>query len=149
MARGPRFWALGVDSGPRGGAFEGVWDPPKTIKNTCIFISAQHGLRINPPGYFSLIYAAFIKPGPLGKLRGQTLAENRPKTTKKLKYLTLPTGPYRLFKRAHTAPTQIAPHAIGPPSAGDPIDQRRRVARRWGAVPQAGCRSRPRTLYNS
>ncbi len=29
MARGPRFWALGVDSGPRGGAFEGALDPPK------------------------------------------------------------------------------------------------------------------------
>jgi hypothetical protein len=28
MARGLRFWALGVDSGPRGGAFEGILDPP-------------------------------------------------------------------------------------------------------------------------
>ncbi len=27
FVRGPRFWALGLDSGPRGGAFEGVWDP--------------------------------------------------------------------------------------------------------------------------
>jgi hypothetical protein len=25
-------------------------------------------------------YAAFLKPGPLGKLLGPTLAENRPKT---------------------------------------------------------------------
>ena len=29
MARGLRFWALGVDSGPREGAFEGIWDPTK------------------------------------------------------------------------------------------------------------------------
>ena len=29
FVRGPRFWALGVDSGPRGGAFEGVLDPRK------------------------------------------------------------------------------------------------------------------------
>jgi hypothetical protein len=29
MARGPRFWALGVDSGPREGAFEGILDPQK------------------------------------------------------------------------------------------------------------------------
>ncbi len=27
MARGLRFWALGVDSGPRGGAVEGILDP--------------------------------------------------------------------------------------------------------------------------
>ena len=32
MARGPRFWALGVDCGPRGGAFEGILDPPKNNK---------------------------------------------------------------------------------------------------------------------
>jgi hypothetical protein len=29
MARGLRFWALVVDSGPRGGAFEGILGPPK------------------------------------------------------------------------------------------------------------------------
>ena len=29
FVRGPRFRALGVDSGPRGGAFEGVLDPQK------------------------------------------------------------------------------------------------------------------------
>ncbi len=37
MARGPRFWALGVDSGPRGGAFEGIMDPQKIIKNIFLF----------------------------------------------------------------------------------------------------------------
>ena len=37
MARGPRFWALGVDSGPRGGAFEGILDPPKN-NNIYIYI---------------------------------------------------------------------------------------------------------------
>ncbi len=32
MARGgPRFWALGVDSGPRGGAFEGILDPLNSV----------------------------------------------------------------------------------------------------------------------
>ncbi len=40
MARGPRFWALGVDSWPRGGALEGVWDPQKIIK-TYLSIGAQ------------------------------------------------------------------------------------------------------------
>ncbi len=39
MARGPRFWALGVDSGPRGGAFEGILDP-KIIEHI-FFIGAQ------------------------------------------------------------------------------------------------------------
>ncbi len=29
MARGPRFWALGVDSGPREETFEVILDPPK------------------------------------------------------------------------------------------------------------------------
>ena len=29
MARGPRFWPLGVDSGHRGGAFGAIFDPPK------------------------------------------------------------------------------------------------------------------------
>ena len=38
---GPRFRALGVDSGPRGGAFEGVLDPQAIITNIYIFISAQ------------------------------------------------------------------------------------------------------------
>ncbi len=28
-----RLWALGVDSGPRGGAFEGMLDPPKQFKD--------------------------------------------------------------------------------------------------------------------
>ncbi len=37
MARGLRFWALGVDSGPRGGAFEGILDPPKIIKTTYFY----------------------------------------------------------------------------------------------------------------
>ncbi len=32
MARGPRFWALGVDSGPRGGACEGILDPKNNEK---------------------------------------------------------------------------------------------------------------------
>ncbi len=33
MARGPPFWALGLDSGPREGAFEGMLDPPEIIKH--------------------------------------------------------------------------------------------------------------------
>ncbi len=37
VARGPRFWALGVDSGPRGVAFEGIWDPPKIIKHKYLY----------------------------------------------------------------------------------------------------------------
>ncbi len=37
MARGLRFWALGVDSGPRGGAFEGISDPPKIIQHICVY----------------------------------------------------------------------------------------------------------------
>jgi hypothetical protein len=40
MARGLRFWALEVDAGPRGGAFEGILDLPKIIKID-ICISAQ------------------------------------------------------------------------------------------------------------
>ena len=39
MARGPRFWALGVESGPRGGGFEGLLDLQHT--NTFRFIDAQ------------------------------------------------------------------------------------------------------------
>ncbi len=35
--RGLRFRGLGVDSGPRGEAFEGVSDPPKIIKNTYFY----------------------------------------------------------------------------------------------------------------
>jgi hypothetical protein len=31
MAWGPRVWALVVDSGPRGGAFEGILDPPNVL----------------------------------------------------------------------------------------------------------------------
>ncbi len=30
MARGPRLWALGVDSGPRGGSFDRILDPHKS-----------------------------------------------------------------------------------------------------------------------
>ncbi len=41
MARGPRFWALGVDSGPRGGAFKGILDPPTSFKKQRFFIGAQ------------------------------------------------------------------------------------------------------------
>jgi hypothetical protein len=37
MARGLRVWALGVDSGPRGGAVEGIVDPPKMIKNIYLY----------------------------------------------------------------------------------------------------------------
>ncbi len=36
MARGPRFWALGVDFGPRGGAFEGIVDPKNNNKHICL-----------------------------------------------------------------------------------------------------------------
>ncbi len=41
MAGGPRFWALGVDSGPRGGAFEGVVGPPRNNAKYMYFIGAQ------------------------------------------------------------------------------------------------------------
>ena len=34
---GPRFRALGVDSGPRGGAFEGVLDPRNKHNKTWLF----------------------------------------------------------------------------------------------------------------
>ena len=81
MARGPRFWALGVDSGPRGGAFEVIVDPPKS-QIIYSFIGAQMALESIPWDNFSLIYAAFIKPGPLGRLLGPTLAENPSKTEK-------------------------------------------------------------------
>ncbi len=37
MARGPRFWAQGVDSGPRGGAFEGILDPQPIITNIYLY----------------------------------------------------------------------------------------------------------------
>ncbi len=37
---------------------------------------------IHFPGFFSLIYVVFFEPGPLGRLLGPTLAENRPKTEK-------------------------------------------------------------------
>jgi hypothetical protein len=40
MAGGLRFWALGVDSGPRRGAFEGILDPPNNT-NTYMLIGAQ------------------------------------------------------------------------------------------------------------
>ncbi len=33
-------------------------------------------LRIDLPGYFSLVYVAFFKPGTLGTFLGPTLAEN-------------------------------------------------------------------------
>ncbi len=36
MAGGPRFWALGVDSGPRGGAFEGFLDPKIILKKNIL-----------------------------------------------------------------------------------------------------------------
>ncbi len=40
MPRGPRFWPLGVDYGPRGGAFEGFVDPKNNEKHM-FFIGAQ------------------------------------------------------------------------------------------------------------
>ncbi len=53
-----------------------------------------------------MIYAAFLKPGPLGRLLGPTLAENR----EQLKYLILPTA-------AQTAPAAGSP--VGPGEAAD------------------------------
>ncbi len=44
MARGPRFWALGIDPGPRGGAFEGMLNPQQIITNI-FFIGAQTDLE--------------------------------------------------------------------------------------------------------
>ncbi len=38
MARGPRFWPLGVDSGPRGWAFEGILDPSQNHNYIYIFL---------------------------------------------------------------------------------------------------------------
>ncbi len=59
MARGPRFWALGVDSGPRGGAFEGivavfvVWAAPggSTTIQKCGGRNPLHfWMVLKPPG---------------------------------------------------------------------------------------------------
>jgi hypothetical protein len=38
LARGRRFGSPGGDSGPQGGAFEGILDPSKIIKDTHIYI---------------------------------------------------------------------------------------------------------------
>ncbi len=58
MARGPRFCALGVDSGPRGGAFEGFWTPPNNkkhkVKATYCQLSSQ----------FSFYFLAWTRDQP-------------------------------------------------------------------------------------
>ena len=46
MARGPRFWALGIDSGPRGGAFEGIVDPQNNKKYMLIGAQTAPTLRV-------------------------------------------------------------------------------------------------------
>ncbi len=56
---------------------------PKCERQKGTSTHPPNSLRIDPPGYFSLIYAAIIKPGLLGKLMGPTLAENLPKDEKK------------------------------------------------------------------
>ncbi len=38
MAQGPRFWALGVDAGPRGGAFEVALDPQNNKKRIFVLV---------------------------------------------------------------------------------------------------------------
>ncbi len=38
MGRGLRFWALGVDSGPRGGACEGILDPRFFFKHIFLLV---------------------------------------------------------------------------------------------------------------
>ena len=48
MARGPRLWALGVDSGPRGEASEGILDPP-TIINNIYFYWCPNGAYVVRP----------------------------------------------------------------------------------------------------
>ena len=52
--RGRRFRALGVDSGPRGGAFEGVLDPQNNNKYIFVFRPHTHFF-----GFLSLARAAF------------------------------------------------------------------------------------------
>jgi hypothetical protein len=48
-----------------------------------------------------LIYAAFLKPGPLGTLLGPTLAENRPKTKKNLNILSSLLAPNKPLMQPH------------------------------------------------
>ncbi len=47
MARGLPFWALGVDTGPRGRAFEWILDPRTNTKYICI--GAQTAPRVGGP----------------------------------------------------------------------------------------------------
>ncbi len=51
MARGPRFGAQGFDSGPRGGAFEGILDPQQIIENMYLYWcpNGAYNGRASPP----------------------------------------------------------------------------------------------------
>jgi hypothetical protein len=87
MARGLRFWALGVDSGPRGGAFEGILDPPKLYKIYFLLVPKgrlrqvprQNRLRIGPrsPGAESW-GAPAPRPPQVGGLPPEKLGGRQP-----------------------------------------------------------------------
>jgi hypothetical protein len=71
--------------------------------------STQNGLRIGLPGQVWLIYAAFLKPGPLVRVPGPSLAGNRHKTNQ-----NRPTKPARL---PSGTPKMLAPFIAAPHKA--------------------------------
>ncbi len=93
MARGPRFWALGVDSGPRGGAVEGILDPNNNKTN--IFISAQTAPTtvIERKNGFCLFVA--LSPAPSRKSVRDPSFYSRAKPLAKLN--TLLSGPLAIL----------------------------------------------------
>ncbi len=65
-----------------------------------------------------MIYVAFLKPGPLGRLLGSTLAENRPKTKKKTNILSFVLALISA-NRAHISPNRAHRHTrCARPKAG-------------------------------
>ncbi len=62
MARGPRVWALGVDSGPRGRACDVILDPPPTlISKNVFFVLVPKGRLRNIAG-IRLLNSVHIGP---------------------------------------------------------------------------------------
>jgi hypothetical protein len=98
MARGPRFWALGVDSGLRGEAFEGLLEPQsdKTYIYIYIFLLVpKRRLRLPPKERPYMWYAAAVRTDPnIG-----------PK-------LPMPSAWDRSFVHSHRVPAQTGPKPV-------------------------------------